>query len=60
VPGTDSLRVALDRAVLSPAGHAVAVDDAGRVTGVVSQQTIGEAIRSAHAARHADEAKVSS
>ncbi|MFF8393995.1 ABC transporter ATP-binding protein [Streptomyces sp. NPDC016172] len=62
VPGTDSLRAALDCAVLSPAGWAVAVDDAGRVTGVVSQATIGEAIRSAHAAgdADADEAKVAS
>jgi osmoprotectant transport system ATP-binding protein len=55
VPGTDSLRVALDCAVLSPTGWAVAVDAAGRVTGVVAQQTIGEAIRSAHAARRDDE-----
>jgi osmoprotectant transport system ATP-binding protein len=60
VPGTDSLRAALDCAVLSPAGWAVAVDDTGRVTGVVSQATIGEAIRSAHAAGRADEAKVAS
>ncbi|MFD5228869.1 ABC transporter ATP-binding protein [Streptomyces qaidamensis] len=60
VPGTDSLRAALDCAVLSPSGHAVAVDDTGRVTGVVSQATIGEAIRSAHAGGHADEAKVAS
>ncbi|MFJ2929639.1 ABC transporter ATP-binding protein [Streptomyces massasporeus] len=60
VPGTDSLRAALDCAVLSPSGWAVAVDDTGRVTGVVAQQTIGEAIRSAHAAGHADEAKVAS
>ncbi|MFK4546161.1 osmoprotectant transport system ATP-binding protein [Streptomyces tendae] len=50
VPGTDSLRAALDCAVLSPTGWAVAVDADGRVTGVVSQQTIGEAIRSAHGA----------
>ncbi|EFL35650.1 D-methionine ABC transporter, ATP-binding protein [Streptomyces viridochromogenes DSM 40736] len=55
VPGTDSLRVALDCAVLSPTGWAVAVDTDGRVTGVVSQQTIGEAIRSAHAAGRDDE-----
>jgi osmoprotectant transport system ATP-binding protein len=48
-PGTDSLRAALDGAVLSPTGWAVAVDADGRVTGVVSQQTIGEAIRGAHA-----------
>jgi osmoprotectant transport system ATP-binding protein len=49
VAGTDSLRAALDCAVLSPTGWAVAVDADGRVTGVVSQQTIGEAIRGAHA-----------
>ncbi|GGV74534.1 proline/glycine betaine ABC transporter ATP-binding protein [Streptomyces massasporeus] len=60
VPGTDSLRAALDCAVLSPSGWAVAVDDSGRVTGVVAQQTIGEAIRSAHAAGHADVAEVAS
>ncbi|WP_240804748.1 ABC transporter ATP-binding protein [Streptomyces sp. LRa12] len=50
VPGTDSLRAALDCAVLSPTGWAVAVDADGRVTGVVSQQTVGAAIRSAHGA----------
>ncbi|MFI2415389.1 ABC transporter ATP-binding protein [Streptomyces sp. NPDC018947] len=65
VPGTDSLRAALDCAVLSPTGWAVAVDADGRVTGVVSQQAIGEAIRSAHAAGRAgdtdpDDAKVAS
>ncbi|MFJ8794764.1 ABC transporter ATP-binding protein [Streptomyces sp. NPDC102462] len=49
VPGTDSLRAALDGAVLSPTGWAVGVDATGRVVGVVSQQVIGEAIRSAHA-----------
>ncbi|MEU6610355.1 ABC transporter ATP-binding protein [Streptomyces shenzhenensis] len=49
VPGTDSLRAALDGAVLSPTGWAVGVDATGRVVGVVSQQSIGEAIRSAHA-----------
>jgi osmoprotectant transport system ATP-binding protein len=53
VPGTDSLRAALDCAVLSPTGWAVAVDSGGRVTGVVSQQTIGEAIRGAHAGERA-------
>ncbi|MGW1025291.1 ABC transporter ATP-binding protein [Streptomyces sp. NPDC002577] len=47
--GKESLRAALDGAVLSPTGWAVAVDGTGRVVGVVSQQTIGEAIRSAHA-----------
>lgn len=54
MPGTDSLRAALDCAVLSPTGWAVAVGADGRVTGVVSQQTIAEAIRGAHAAVPAD------
>ncbi|MET9834178.1 ABC transporter ATP-binding protein [Streptomyces sp. NPDC006385] len=61
VAGTDSLRAALDCAVLSPTGWAVAVDAEGRATGVVSQQTIGEAIRGAHAERrrtHDDVRKV--
>ncbi|MFD8302172.1 ABC transporter ATP-binding protein [Streptomyces sp. NPDC059690] len=49
VHGKESLRAALDGAVLSPTGWAVAVDAGGRVTGVVSQQAIGEAIRTAHA-----------
>ncbi|MFE0389280.1 ABC transporter ATP-binding protein [Streptomyces bungoensis] len=48
VPGSDSLRTALDGAVLSPTGWAVAVDGEGRTVGVVSQQVIGEAIRAAH------------
>ncbi|GGU47577.1 MULTISPECIES: ABC transporter ATP-binding protein [Streptomyces] len=48
-PGTDSLRAALDCAVLSPTGWAVAVDADGKVLGVVSQSAIGEAIRTAHA-----------
>ncbi|GHF09590.1 ABC transporter ATP-binding protein [Streptomyces griseoluteus] len=47
-PGTDSLRTALDGAVLSPTGWAVAVDGEGRAVGVVSQAAIGEAIRTAH------------
>ncbi len=58
VPGADSLRAALDCAVLSPTGWAVAVDGDGRVTGVVSQQTIGEAIRAAHTAGRTDGEKV--
>ncbi|MEU0225849.1 ABC transporter ATP-binding protein [Streptomyces sp. NPDC006284] len=53
-PGTDSLRAALDCAVLSPTGWAVAVDADGRVTGVVSQQAVGDAIRAAHVAGDAD------
>ncbi|MCF1595333.1 ABC transporter ATP-binding protein [Streptomyces muensis] len=54
---TDSLRAALDCAVLSPTGWAVAVDTSGRATGVVPQQAIGEAIRGAHAQTAADEAR---
>ncbi len=50
VAGEDSLRSALDCAVLSPAGWAVAVDGEGRATGVVSQTAIAEAIRGAHEA----------
>ena len=53
VTATDSLRAALDCAVLSPTGWAVAVDAEGRAAGVVSQQSIGEAIRGAHAERGA-------
>ncbi|SDN22852.1 ABC transporter ATP-binding protein [Actinacidiphila guanduensis] len=49
--GDESLRDALDCAVLSPTGWAVAVDDSGRVVGVASQETIGNAIRAAHAGR---------
>ncbi|MDQ0789857.1 ABC transporter ATP-binding protein [Streptomyces sp. B3I8] len=49
--GKDSLRAALDCAVLSPTGWAVAVDAEGRAVGVASQETIGEAIRAAHAER---------
>ncbi|MPY57946.1 ABC transporter ATP-binding protein [Streptomyces spongiae] len=56
VAGQDSLRVALDCAVLSPTGWAVAVDGTGKVVGVVSQETIGEAIRGAHAAGRTAEA----
>ncbi|MEU3516051.1 ABC transporter ATP-binding protein [Streptomyces sp. NPDC006654] len=49
LPGRDSLRAALDGSVLSPTGWAVAVDGEGRAVGVVSQQVIGAAIRTAHA-----------
>ncbi|NGO11664.1 ABC transporter ATP-binding protein [Streptomyces sp. HC44] len=49
--GRDSLRVALDRAVLSPTGHAVAVDGAGRVLGIAGQETIAAAIRAARQQR---------
>jgi osmoprotectant transport system ATP-binding protein len=45
--GTDSLRAALDAAVLSPAGQAVGVDAAGRVLGVVSFDQLRAAIQGA-------------
>ncbi|WP_017594680.1 ABC transporter ATP-binding protein [Nocardiopsis potens] len=41
---TDSLRAALDAAVLSPAGRAVGVDAEGAVVGVVAQTDLGAAI----------------
>jgi osmoprotectant transport system ATP-binding protein len=42
VPGRDSLRVALDSALLSPAGRAVAVDGEGRVIGTAASGDILE------------------
>jgi osmoprotectant transport system ATP-binding protein len=51
VAGRDSLRAALDSAVLSPTGWAVAVDENGRAVGVAAQETIASAIREAHAER---------
>lgn len=45
---SDSLRAALDAAVLSPSGRAVGVDAAGRAVGVVSQEEIAAAIRATH------------
>ena len=47
--GTDSLRAALDSAVLSPTGWAVGTDADGRALGVTSQEAIAAAIRAAHA-----------
>jgi osmoprotectant transport system ATP-binding protein len=44
----DSLRAALDAAVLCPTGWAVGVDAEGRAVGVVSQEEIAAAIRAAH------------
>ena len=44
---TDSLRAALDATVLSPTGHAVGVDDAGRVVGVTSYERLRTAIQAA-------------
>jgi osmoprotectant transport system ATP-binding protein len=52
--GRDSLRVALDRAVLSPTGRAVAVDASGQVLGVAGQETVAAAIRAARQRRSAD------
>jgi osmoprotectant transport system ATP-binding protein len=46
---TDSLRAALDAAVLCATGWAVGVDADGRAVGVVSQEEIAAAIRTAHA-----------
>ncbi|GLX97517.1 ABC transporter ATP-binding protein [Herbidospora sp. NBRC 101105] len=44
-PARDSLRAALDAALLSPDGLAVAVDDDGRVLGVVGQAALVGAAR---------------
>jgi osmoprotectant transport system ATP-binding protein len=46
-PGRDSLRAALDAAVLSPALAAAAVDNAGRLLGLVTHQAIMAAIQRA-------------
>ena len=43
---TDSIRAALDAAVLSPLGIAVAVDSEGSVAGVIAHDEIAAAIRS--------------
>jgi osmoprotectant transport system ATP-binding protein len=45
VPSSDSLRAALDAAVLSPAGLAVAVDDSGILVGVADHEDVSAAIR---------------
>jgi osmoprotectant transport system ATP-binding protein len=45
--GADSLRAALDAAVLSPAGQAVGVDDGGRALGVASFDQLRAAIAAA-------------
>ena len=49
-PATDSLRAALDGAVLSPGGRVVALDAEGRSLGTASQDDIAGAIRAAAAA----------
>jgi osmoprotectant transport system ATP-binding protein len=45
-PEADSLRAALDAAVLSPAGLAVAVDSTGSLSGVARHEDVSDAIRS--------------
>ncbi|MEW9556097.1 ABC transporter ATP-binding protein [Nonomuraea sp. NPDC050783] len=47
VPGRDSLRAALDAALLSPSGCAVAVDERGRVVGVATRETLDQALAEA-------------
>ncbi|MFJ6566821.1 ABC transporter ATP-binding protein [Streptomyces sp. NPDC091292] len=54
--GQDSLRVALDRAVLSPTGQAVAVDRAGRVLGTAGQDAVSAAVRAARGRPEAEAA----
>jgi len=54
--GTDSLRAALDAAVLSPAGEAVGVDAAGQVVGVATFDQLRAAIQAADAADTAEAA----
>ncbi|HEY0935523.1 MAG TPA: ATP-binding cassette domain-containing protein [Trebonia sp.] len=51
VVGRDSLRAALDAAVLSPAGQAVGVDGDGRVLGVASFDQLRAAIQAADSGR---------
>jgi osmoprotectant transport system ATP-binding protein len=48
-PDADSLRVALDSAVLSPSGRAVAVDPDGRFLGTADQRDLAAAIQTADA-----------
>jgi osmoprotectant transport system ATP-binding protein len=45
--GTDSLRAALDAAVLSPAGQAIGVDGDGQVLGVATFDQLRAAIQRA-------------
>ncbi|MCG5214360.1 ABC transporter ATP-binding protein [Streptosporangium sp. KLBMP 9127] len=44
VRGKDSLRTALDAALLSPSGCAIAVDGDGRVAGVATRESLDEAM----------------
>jgi hypothetical protein len=52
--GTDSLRAALDAAVLSPAGQAVGVDDNGQAVGVATFDQLRVAILAAEKAADED------
>jgi len=52
--GTDSLRAALDAAVLSPAGQAVGVDGNGQAVGVATFDQLRAAIQAAERAADAD------
>lgn len=45
--GRDSMRAALDAALLSPSGHAVAVDEQDKVVGVATRQALDEALTEA-------------
>ncbi|MCK2212855.1 ATP-binding cassette domain-containing protein [Actinomadura sp. ATCC 31491] len=45
--GRDSLRAALDAALLSPSGCAVAVDEGGKVVGVATRESLDQALAEA-------------
>ncbi|MDX3105226.1 ABC transporter ATP-binding protein [Nonomuraea angiospora] len=47
VYGRDSMRTALDAALLSPSGCAVAVDEQGKVVGVATRETLDQALAEA-------------
>ena len=55
--GDDSLRAALDAAVLSPAGVAIGVDEHGRVAGVATFDQLRAAVQAAQAAQDALDAQ---
>jgi osmoprotectant transport system ATP-binding protein len=57
-PAADSLRVALDSALLSPAGRAVAVDDDDRVVGTAAHADILRAVTDGSAPRRGAEPPV--
>jgi len=52
----DSVRAALDAAILSPSGRAVGVDGAGRLVGVADQQDLSAAITASGAGAEPDPA----